>query len=371
MPLSRTEKYVVIRSLLETEGIGARKLLALLSFFGSLEKILSSDSKDFYLVNGINKVAVGNLKKSIGSINFASGKFVEELKRLNELGADFIDFWDNDYPEPLKNIYSPPILLYYLGKYRKEDKNSIAVVGTRTPTHYGRAMAEKLTFDLCDNRLTIVSGLARGIDSIAHQTAVKKGGRTIAVIGSGLDVVYPPENKGLFESVVQRGVVFSEYPLGTKPDAQNFPRRNRIISGLSLGTLLIETRIKGGAMHTAAYALDQNREVFAIPGKITSPQSEGCNLLIKKGEAKLVQTAEDILEEFRLKLNIPSQKQKPRVELNIFENKIFDSLSAEPMHIDKIAESVGLSTSECLVNLLSLEFKGLVKQYPGKYFVRL
>ncbi len=371
MPLNRKEKFIVIRSLLETEGIGARKLLAIYSFFNSFEKILAADPKDFYLINGINKIAVEKLRRTIDSINFTSNKFIIELEKLNELNADFIDFWDDGYPEPLKNIYFPPILLYFSGAYRKEDENSIAVVGTRTPSSYGKAMAQRLTSQLCENKLTIVNGLARGIDSIAHQTAINKGGRTIAVIGSGLDVVYPPENKNLFLDITEQGVVFTEYPLGAKPDAQNFPRRNRIISGLSLGVLLIETRIKGGAMHTAAYALDQNKEVFALPGNITSPQSEGCNLLIKKGEAKLVQDATDIIEEFNFKLSPAPAKLKHIPEMNLFEQKIFDCLEFNPVHIDKISEITGLNTSECLVNLLSLEFKGLVKQYPGKYFSKL
>lgn len=370
MPLNRKEKFVVLRTLLDTEGVGPRKILALHSFFNSFEKLLSADSKDFFLVNGISKSSVLKIKKSINNISFNSGKYVDEFNKLIDLGADFIDFWDDGYPEPLKNIYSPPILIYYLGKYLNEDKSSVAVVGTRTPSKYGKMMAEKLTAELCKNQLTIVSGMARGIDSIAHFTAIKEGGRTIAVVGSGLNVIYPPENKELFKKISNNGAVFSEYPLGTKPDAQNFPKRNRIISGLALGTLLIETRIKGGAMHTAAYALDQNREVFALPGNITSAQSEGCNLLIKRGEAKLVQKTQDIIEELNINIKPFTAQSSLNIEMNIFERKIFDVLQSEPIHIDKIAELSGLSPQDCLVNLLGLEFKGLVKQYPGKYFVK-
>ena len=216
----------------------------------------------------------------------------------------------------------------------------------------------------------MVSGLARGIDSVVHKSTLKAGGRTIAILGTGLDVVYPPENKKLFEEISQTGMIISEYPLGTKPDAQNFPKRNRIISGLSLGTLVVETAINGGAMQTASYALDQNREVFAIPGNIGTRQSEGTNALIRKGEAKLVVTPNDILEELELKLkpvigkNIP----RPNIDLNIFEEKIISCLNSTPLQIDKISGLTSLSTSDCLVNLLSLEFKGLVKQLPGKTF---
>ena len=211
----------------------------------------------------------------------------------------------------------------------------------------------------------------RGIDSTAHFSALKNNGRTIAVIGSGLDIIYPAENKKLFNQIAENGVIISEFPLGTIPNAENFPKRNRIISGISLGTLVIETAITGGAMQTARLALDQNREVFAIPGNLGVRQSEGTNLLIQRGEAELIKNAEDILIELELKLkpilgkNIPKQQK----DLTIFEEKIYNCLLNEPLHIDKIAEKTEQSTSDCLVHLLSLEFKGLVKQLPGKMFM--
>jgi DNA processing protein len=215
--------------------------------------------------------------------------------------------------------------------------------------------------------------MARGIDSISHNSAIKSGGRTIAVIGSGLDVIYPPENKKLFEKIVEAGAVISEFPLGTKPDAQNFPKRNRIISGLSLGVIIIETGITGGAMQTAAFALDQNREVFALPGNVGVKQADGTNLLIQRSEAELIRSAEDVILELELKLkpvlgkNIPKQQ----IDLSLFEEKILNVLNSEPLQIDKIASLTNSSTSDCLVNLLSLEFKGLVKQLPGKMFAIL
>jgi DNA processing protein len=215
--------------------------------------------------------------------------------------------------------------------------------------------------------------MARGIDSISHRASLINNGRTIAVIGSGLDRIYPPENKKLFDEIAEKGLIISEYEPGTGPDAVNFPKRNRIISGLSLGCILIETGITGGGMQTAALALDQNREVFAVPGCIGIKQSEGTNLLIKKGEARLITNAEDVLLDLALKLKPVIGKNIPRVhqDLNLFEQKIIDSLKNEPLQIDKISLITGISTSDCLVNLLSLEFKGAVKQLPGKVFAIL
>jgi len=218
----------------------------------------------------------------------------------------------------------------------------------------------------------VVSGMARGIDSVAHDSTLRSGGRTIAVIGSGLDVIYPPENRKLFERIRENGVIVSEFDFGTKPDAQNFPKRNRIISGLSLGTLVVETRFTGGAMQTAAYALDQNREIFAIPGNINVAQSEGPNSLIQRGEAKLVTCVDDILQELRLdrKPDLKKELNIKKVDISFFEQKVYDVLSLEPKQIDDIAAAASLSISECLVNLLTMEFKGVVKQLPGKMFIR-
>ena len=265
------------------------------------------------------------------------------------------------------------MLLEAKGNFSERDDYSIAVVGTRMPTNYGKVQAEKISAEFARQQITTVSGLARGIDSIAHTTSIKNNGRTIAVIGSGLDVIYPPENKKLFEQISENGVIISEYNLGTKPDAQNFPKRNRLISGLSLGVLIVETGIAGGAMQTAEFAIDQNREVFAVPGNIGVKQSDGTNLLIHKGEATLIRNAEDVLLSLELKLKPVLGKNIPRkqIGLNLFEEKIINVLSNEPLQIDKIASLTNLSTSDCLVHLLSLEFKGMIKQLPGKVFALL
>jgi DNA processing protein len=269
-------------------------------------------------------------------------------------------------------IYAPPLILYFKGILQAADFNSIAIVGTRNPTHYGKKHSENFAKEMALNSVSVISGMARGIDTIAHKSTLSKKGRTIAVLGSGLDVVYPYENKRLFEEITENGAVISEYPLSTQPDAQNFPKRNRIISGLSLGTLVIESGIKGGAIQTARLALEQNREVFAVPGNLGVQQSEGTNLLIQKGEAKLVKTAEDIFVELNMKIqpeigkNIP----KPTENLNFFEQNLFDLITDQPQHIDKISHKANLGAGDCLVHLLSLEFRDLIKQLPGKNFVR-
>lgn len=359
--------------LTKIDGLGPAKILNLISKFHNPVDVFSSTKKELCSVDLINEISAKKIQLTANKLLENEKVFQNELEKVSKQNFKLITFFDPVYPKILKNIYAPPLILYMWGELKKEDNFSIAIVGTRLPTAYGKKIAEKLSSELSLNNITIVSGLARGIDSIAHRSALKAGGRTIAVIGSGLDRIYPPENKELAKIISENGAVISEYPLGTKPDAQNFPKRNRIISGLSLGSVIVETNINGGAMQTAAYALDQGREVFAVPGNLESPQSEGTNILIQKGEAKLIKNAEDVLVELDLKLkpvvgkNIP----KPEVELNVFEQKILDSLNNEPIQIDNLAAKLNYSTSDCLVNLLSLEFKGLVKQLPGKQFVKM
>ena len=369
----KPDQLIDLNLLLSVEGIGPGKIRVLLSKFKSVEKILSSDFNSLISLNGISS----NLAKRIQRINNLRKKCSDlvfsELEQLEKLNARIITIWDKEYPALLKKIYDPPIMFYCKGELKEKDDYSIAIVGTRIPTNYGKVQAEKFSGELAEQKITITSGLARGIDSVAHKAALRRNGRTIAVTGSGLDVIYPPENRNLFNEIAENGVIISEYRLGTKPDAPNFPKRNRIISGLSLGCLIVETGIKGGAMQTASFALDQNREVFAVPGNLGIRQSEGTNLLILKGEAKLVRFAEDILIELELKLKPILGKNIPRdnIELNLFEERIIASLNTEPLQIDKIALNTNLSTSDCLVHLLSLEFKGLVKQLPGKMFALL
>lgn len=370
METNRFNEIAYLKLLLSIDGIGPQKIFNLLSKFHSFENVFLATAKSLNEVEGISTTLSSKILKA--KLNFPSFKiaFEKELEKLSSIGGEILTYFDNEFPVLLKNIYFPPIILYFIGNKSLLNQNCIAIVGTREPSAYGKLIAEKFSSDLVKNGLTIVSGLARGIDSIAHTSAIDSYGNTIAVIGSGLDVVYPPENKKLFERIKEQGLIISEYEIGTKPDAQNFPRRNRIISGISLGTLVIETKVTGGALYTAAYALDQGREVFAIPGAINNKLSEGTNSLIQKGEAKLVLKVEDILSELKLNLNeTGNNKHNPNVELSLFEEKIFSVLDINPKQIDEIAQLTNLPTSECLVHLLTLEFKGLVKQLPGKMFV--
>jgi len=358
---------------MSVDGIGVGRIKNLLAKFHSTEKVLSASVKELMDVEGLSI----NLAQRIQRINDHRSKIEnivnQELEKLYKINGSLITLWDSEYPTILRKIYDPPILLYTRGKFFDSDDYSIAVVGTRQPTNYGKIQAEKIVSDLAAQKITIVSGMARGIDSIAHSTALKNESRTIAVLGSGLNVIYPPENKKLYDEISESGVVITEYCLDTKPDAVNFPKRNRIISGLSLGCVIVETGVTGGAMQTAALALDQGREVFAIPGNLGVRQSEGANLLIQRGEAELIRSAEDILIELEIKLKPVIGKNIPRpdIELNLFEEQILNHLDNEPIQIDTLAQKTNLSTSDCLVYLLSLEFKGVVRQLPGKMFMRL
>jgi len=349
--------------------IGPTKIRALLARFEDPLRVLEASPRELIKVQGIDKKLASNIAHRENDEEFAD----DQLSRVNKSGARIITLWDKEYPELLRRIYDPPALIYVYGRFLPEDRQAIAIVGTRLPSLYGQQLAECFSQDLSRLGLIIVSGLARGVDTIAHVSTLKSGGRTIAVIGSGLDVPYPPENKKLMEQIAESGVVVSEFPMGAKPDATNFPRRNRIISGLSLGTLVVESAEDGGAMITASTALDQDREVFAIPGNINEKRSQGPHKLIQEGRAKLVQNVDDILAELPVKLGKRNAKkeERPPIQLTIFEQKVYDLLGDEPVHIDDIAEASDNLTSDVLVTLLSLEFKGLIKQLPGKLFLRM
>lgn len=361
-----------VRDLLElasVQRIGPQKIRKLVAHFQTPTEVLRASPRDLIRVPGIEKKLASNIVHNKGGGRFAD----EQLRLVNRIGARIITIWDAEYPELLKKTYDPPAFLFVLGKFNARDKHSLAIVGTRAPSSYGQHVAETLARDFTQLGLTVVSGLARGIDTMAHAATLKAKGRTIAVIGSGLDVPYPPENRNLQELIANQGAVVSEFPMGAKPDATNFPRRNRIISGLSLGTIVVESGEDGGAMITASTALDQNREVFAIPGNITDKRSAGTNTLIREGRAKLVQRVEDILEELGPQLRHLQKKDgapERTVDLTLFERKVFDKLSSEPIHIDELADLAETSTADALVSLLSLEFKGLVRQLPGKLFLK-
>jgi DNA processing protein len=348
--------------------IGPQKIRALIAHFKTPDDVFHASARELMTVPGIDKKLASNILHHTTEEKFAD----EQLKRLNKLGGRIITLWDKEYPDLLRKIYDPPAFLFILGKFREADARSLALVGTRHPTPYGHSVAESLTRDLAQHSITIISGLARGVDTIVHSTALKCGTRTIAVIGSGLDVPYPPENKKLMEHIAEEGAVISEFPMGTKPDAPNFPRRNRIISGLTLGTIVVESAEDGGALITASTALDQDREVFAVPGNITEKRSNGPNKLIREGRAKLITNAQDIFDELasQLHLSFDQNDINLNIDLTPTEQLLFQFLSDDPIHIDTLSEKTEISTSDALVTLLSLEFKGIVRQLPGKSFVR-
>lgn len=352
-------------------GIGSNRLRNLVSHFQTPHNALHASAKDLSRVEGIDKKLASFIAHHTPDDHFID----DQLSRINKVNGRIVTFWDEHYPELLKKIYDPPALLFVRGSIQREDRFAIAIVGTRQPTPYGKLQTERFAHDLCEKGITIVSGLARGIDTAAHTSALKYGGRTIAVIGSSIDHIYPAENKKLADQIEEtgNGAVVSEFFMDTKPDPGNFPRRNRIISGMSLGTLIVESDEGGGAMITGTTTIDQNRELFCLPGNIGEKKSSGTNKLIKRGEAKLVQSVDDILDELETFLQpILHRAKKADVipSLTIFEQKIFDILTDLPMHIDVISEKTGFSPSDTLVTLLGLEFKSLINQQPGKYFVR-
>ena len=301
----------------------------------------------------------------------------DEMAKLERIGVKAINWRHQDYPARLKEISDPPPVLYYKGELLSSDERSLAVVGTRSPTSYGREVAATLTADLARNGLTIVSGLALGIDGIAHRAALDAGQRTIAVVANGLDIVYPRDHTGLSQRIAEQGAVVSEMPLGVRPDSRSFPRRNRLISGISLGSLVVEAGEASGARWTVYHALEQNREVFCVPGSIFSPASRLTNRLIQEG-AKLVSHANDVMEELNLSVvghQIEmrlAQESIPDLAINgDSESKLMDQLDHEPIHIDDIRRRAGMPITEVSGLLTMLELQGKVKQVGCMHYVRI
>jgi len=354
------------------EGVGPKRYINLLNHLGSPKEVLSASGERLSAISEVGKEIARNIKEKVKwQVADEQLKLLEKHSKKTDGKINFITYKDPTYPENLKNIYDPPPFLFIRGELKKDDQKALAIVGTRRASSYGKGVAEKLASELARRGVTIVSGLARGIDSIGHLSALKEKGRTLAVLGSGADVIYPREHGPLAERIAENGAIISEFLLGTKPLAENFPKRNRLISGLSLGVIIIEAPKKSGALLTAVCALDQGREVFAVPGNIGSKRSEGANELIKKG-ASLVTSIDDILEELKGVLTLPSEKEIKKLQRNLSEEerKIFSLLSSEPNHIDRIAKQSDFKIPQVLSVLLSLELKGLAKQLSGKMFVR-
>lgn len=367
-----------ILSLARVPGIGPARLRALLEHFKDSGAVLRASVRDLTCVPGIEqKIACTISSFFRNGIPEETAAIVDDqIARMETVGAAFVTVLDPHYPPHLRTIYDPPAFLFMLGSIEPQDAAGIAIVGTRDPSTYGRRTAEVFASALVARGITVVSGLARGIDTIAHAAALQAGGRTIAVIGSGLDVLYPAENGPLARRIMSQGAVLSEFAMGAKPDAVNFPQRNRTVSGMTLGTLVIETRVDGGAMITARSALDQDREVFAIPSPVSGTERSGTNLLLREGRALLTETVEDIITELGPKLqglipDVPRAPVRTIPPLSLFEQQVLDVLTADPLHIDVIAEQTSLTAADALVRLLGLECKSVVRQLPGKYFVRL
>lgn len=371
------ENFKLIFLLKKVDSLGDVKIRRIVEKLSSIEKIQNSDPHILQSIEGISDKLCFEIEKVLNNIGRFSEEFVKQLEMMKSNNVNVITILDENYPTNLKNIYDAPVLLYYIGQLQESDRYSIAIVGTRTPSDYGRKVCLDITKALTNKGIPVISGLAIGIDSIAHNACLDEGGLTYAILGSGVLNLYPPDNKILYDKIKDRGAVISEFDIFSKAEKVNFPRRNRVVSGISLGTLIVESREKGGSLITADFALDQNRELFAVPGNINSKNSLGCNNLIKNGYAKLVTNVDDLLCELNTKISDVvnyekklTYKNEPK-DLNVFENIIYNVLNdVEPINIDKISELTELNISDCLVNLLTMEFKGVVSQLPGKYFIK-
>ncbi len=294
----------------------------------------------------------------------------DELELLHRHGVQAVTWHDDAYPRQLAEIYDRPPVLFARGTMTPADEWAVAVVGTRRVSEFGRQAAEVMARGLALNRVTVVSGLARGVDAVAHRAALEAGGRTIGVLACGLDMVYPPEHKRLAEQIVEQGALISDYAIGTQPRSEFFPRRNRILSGVSLGVLIVEGDIKSGAMITARQALEQNREVFAVPGSIYSPNSRGTNKLIQDGEAKLTLDVQDILAELNLSMAAHQIEMTELIPADETESVLLRFLTTEPLHIDDVRRESGLPIATVTSGLAMLELKGLVRQVGRMNYVR-
>ena len=352
-------------------GLGPVTIKKLYDHFGAIEAVWSAGEREVLGLEGFNRPAIRSFIENRSKIDPDAERDLVNRRQISVLTLE-----DEAYPSQLKNIYDPPPVIYIRGDLTPANTKMIAMVGTRRASRYGLETAKKLAGQLSAVGLTIVSGLAAGIDTAAHEGALAAGGRTVAVFGCGVDVIFPAENKPLAEKIERSGALLSEFPLGLTGDRSTFPRRNRIISGLSLGVIVVEGHYDSGAMITAKEALEQGREVFAVPGSVELEQSKGPHWLIKQG-AKLVESVEDVLEE--LKFQMPNDKSQTNdksqitkikpANLSLEEEKIYEALSAEPRHLDEIAIEAGLPVQQAAALLTILEIKKVVRQLPGKMFI--
>jgi DNA processing protein len=342
--------------------IGPAKIQALLDHFGDLAIAWGADVHDLRTA-GLDRRAVDSLLLIRQRLDLDA-----ELGKIEQAGARVLTWADADYPTSLRSIYHPPPMLYVKGELCPEDEWAVAVVGTRRATAYGKEAARIIAGDLARNGVTVISGLARGVDAQAHQASLDAGGRTIAVLGCGIDRVYPPEHRKLAAAIIARGALVSEYALGTPPEGGNFPPRNRIISGLSLGVVVVEAGVGSGALITADYAAEQGREVFAVPGNIFNRNSEGCNALIRDG-AHPVLGVNDILEVLNLTMISQQAEMRAVVPENETEARLLSYITVEPVHVDELGRRSGLPIAQVSSTLALMELKGMVRQVGGMSYV--
>ncbi len=353
------------------DHIGPVRARLLLEAFGDAPAILAASKSRLLQVRGIGEEAAEAIARWEQNVDLNA-----ELKRIADFGCQILTPADADYPPMLRQIYDPPIVLYVKGTLTAQDKNAVAVVGSRLTTHYGLEVARKLAYQLAYVGVTVVSGGARGIDTAAHQGALGAKGRTVVVLGTGINLVVPPENAELFARITSEGALISQFPFNRQADKQSFPIRNRVVAGMTLGTVVVEANLTSGALITANLAVDYGRQVFAVPGRIDSPRSKGCHDLIKHG-AKLCEGAEDILSEFEYLFPPTNRPASPleaaglaAMTLSETEQLVYATLDADEKSIDEVIRSSNLPASTVSVALLSLEMKRLIRQMPGKLFVR-
>src|ERR1700731_4487128 len=365
--MNATEACIALNML---PTVGPVRLRKLLEVFREPQRVLAVKRSDLRQVEGIGNEVADQISNWESTVDLAA-----ELKRVSDFGATVITQECQAYPKSLREIHAPPIVLYVWGEIQERDQHAIGIIGARRTTHYGLECAKKLSYQIAYAGLTVISGLARGIDTAAHHGALAAKGRTIAVIGSGLLEIYPPENRALAEKIRNgNGAIVSEFSMQIQPDRQTFPMRNRIISGWSHGILVVEAGLNSGALITASQAIEQGRSVYAVPGHISAPSAMGSNRLIQQG-AKLVMSANDILDDLQILLpeTAPSAEAavRPLPELSTDERRVYDAIETAETPIDRIASKCDLPTGTVSSTLLRLELKRLVKQLPGKYFVKL
>lgn len=354
-------------------GIGPQRLAFLIRHFGSAERVLAASEKQLRLLPGMSSAVAAGVREHAGPVGAAVAK--RALDAVRRAGAVALTPDDPLYPEPFRVLDEAPYLLFAAGRLEHLTVPAVAVVGTRTPTAYGRATAAQFSRELVGRGYAVVSGMARGIDSAAHAAAVEARGVTIGILGHGIDVVYPPESGRLFSRLREDGLLLSEFAPSEKPRAGNFPRRNRLISALCQGIIVVEMGLKSGAQHTVSFALEQGKEVMAVPGPVDSEQSRGTNQLIREG-ARAVTCVEDVIEELEGVAWTPRPRLQPPADaplLPLFDSTqaaVFDALRPDPKHVDLLGEETGLVSGILLATLLDLELRGVAEALPGKRFRR-